>query len=54
MSEQAKNSMEFYRGGIPSTIAQLLRKQSASVVNELKSHFGVNDIGDLAVKLSIG
>lgn len=54
MSEQAKNSLELYRGGNPSTIVQLLKRQSASVVNELKSHFGVNDIEDLAVKLSIG
>lgn len=54
MSAQAKNSLELYRGGNPSTIKQLLRMQSSSVVNELKEHFGTNDLDELSVRLSIG
>lgn len=54
MTERARNSMELYRGGNPSTIEQLLRMQNVSVVNELKEHFRVNNLSDLAVRLSLG
>lgn len=54
MSEQAKNSLELYRGGNPKTIAQLLRMQSSSVVNELKEHFKIQDLNELALRLSMG
>lgn len=53
MSEQAKNSMELYRGGNPSTIEQLLRMQHVSVVNELKEHYSAKSISELAVMLSM-
>ncbi len=46
--------MELYKGGNPSTIRQLLSMQSKSVVNELKEHFGLNDLDALAMRLSIG
>lgn len=54
MSQQAKNSLELYRGGNPETIRQLLNKQKSSVVNELKAHFDTYDLDELAVRLSIG
>lgn len=47
------NSLALYRGGNPSTIEQLLQFQDASVVQELKEHFGVSSISDLAVRLSM-
>ena len=53
MSEQAKRSLNLYRGGNPSTIAQLLKMQKSSVVNELKEHFGVSSIQELALRLSL-
>ena len=53
MSPQAKNSIALYRGNNPSKIKMLLGFQSSSVVNELKQHFGVNDIDALAVRLSL-
>lgn len=54
MTPQAKNSLALYKGGNPSTIERLLRFQKPSVVEELKAHFKVSDLGTLAVKLSIG
>lgn len=54
MSEQAKNSLELYRGGNPKNIIQLLRIQSSSVVDELKDHFKTQDLHELAMKLSVG
>lgn len=52
MTQQAKNSLSLYRGGSPSTIKALLRMQKSSVVNELKEHFHVESLDDLAHKLS--
>ena len=54
MTQQAKNSLSLYRGGNPATIERLLRTQNTSVVNELKAHFGVTDLRELAFRLSIG
>ena len=54
MTAQAQNSLGLYRGGNPSTIEQLLKFQNVSVVNELKAHFGVTSISDLAKRLSVG
>lgn len=54
MTQQAKNSINLYRGGNPATIEQLLRMQHSNVVNELKAEFHATDLRDLAVKLSIG
>ena len=54
MTNQAKNSLALYKGGNPATIEQLLKMQSSSVVSELKQHFGVESIGELAIRLSIG
>ncbi len=53
MTQQAINSIALYRGGNPATIQQLLQFQKSSVVNELKEHFGVTSISELAVKLSM-
>ena len=54
MSKQAENSLTLYKGGNPSTIEQLLKMQSPSVVNELKEHFNTTSFSELAVKLSRG
>lgn len=54
MTQQAKNSINLYRGGNPATIEQLLRMQGTSVVNELKQEFHATDLRELAIKLSIG
>lgn len=54
MTPQAKNCLELYRGGNPTTIKQLLAMQKQSVVNELKEYFGVSDLDTLAVRLSRG
>lgn len=54
MTQQAKNSLELYKGGNPSTIKQLLIRQSKSVVEELKEHFNAKDTDELALRLSIG
>lgn len=54
MTQQAKNSLDLYRGGNPNTIIQLLRMQSSSVVGELKDHFKTQDLHELAVRLSRG
>jgi len=52
MTQKAINSLQLYKGGNPATIAQLLKMQSCSVVNELKQHFGVSSIDALAIALS--
>lgn len=54
MTQQAKNSLDLYRGGNPETIKQLLKIQKSSVVNELKEHFNARDLNELAIKLSLG
>ena len=54
MSEQAKNSLELYRGGNPNTIQQLLHMQDQSVVDELMVHFKADSYEELAIRLSIG
>ena len=53
MTQQAKNSINLYRGGNPATIEELLRFQKSSVVEELKEHFKASSIEELAVKLSM-
>lgn len=53
MTQQAKNSIELYRGNDPEKIKMLLRIQDSSVVNELKEHFNADNIDDLAIKLSM-
>lgn len=52
MTKQAENSIQLYKGGNPATIEQLLKFQKQSVVNELKEHFRVTSISELALKLS--
>ena len=54
MTQQALNSLELYKGNNPSTIERALAIQKSSVVNELKEHFGVSNIHELALKLSAG
>lgn len=54
MTAQAENSLGLYKGNDPDTIIQLLRMQSSNVVNELKNHFGVTDLDELALRLSLG
>ena len=52
MSEQAKNSMNLYRGQDARMIRQLLNYQLCRVVNELLSFYKAKDLDDLALKLS--
>lgn len=54
MTKQAQNSLDLYKGQNPSTIKRALQIQRSSVVEELKTHFGVSDIDSLATRLSIG
>ena len=54
MTTQAKNSLALYRGNDPRKIKMLLAFQTSSVVDELKAHFGVDNIDALATRLSLG
>lgn len=54
MTQQALNSLELYKDNNPSTIERALAIQKSSVVSELKEHFGVSNIHELALKLSTG
>lgn len=54
MTQQAKNCLELYRGGNPTTIKQLLMFQKPSVLEELKNYFREQNLDKLAVRLSIG
>jgi len=53
MSQQAINSIALYRGNAPEKIQMLLNIQKSSVVNELKEHFSVSSIQELAIRLSM-
>ena len=53
MTQQAKNSINLYRGNNPDKILMLLKIQRSSVVNELKEHFHASTLDELAVKLSV-
>ncbi len=53
MTQQAKNSINLYKGGDPVKIEMLLHFQSNDVVNELKGHFHASDLKELAIKLSL-
>ena len=54
MTQKAINSLALYKGGNPSSIEQLLRIQDKRVVEELKQHFKVTNLKELAIRLSIG
>ena len=54
MTPQAKNSLSLYKGGNPTSIKMLLNMQKSSVVDELKAHFGVHSIDELAIRLRVG
>ena len=53
MTTQAQNSINLYKGNPVSMIKQALKMQRASIIDELKDHFGVSTIDDLAVRLSM-
>ena len=53
MTQQALNSIKLYKGGNPDTIERLLFMQKPGVVKELKEHYGVNTLRELALKLSL-
>lgn len=53
MTKQAKNSLDLYRNGDPSTIKQLLSRQSKSVKDELMQYFNCS-LEELPMRLSIG
>lgn len=54
MTSQAANCLSLFLGANPSTIKQALRFQKASIVEELKNHFGESNLDSLAVRLSMG
>lgn len=54
MTPQATNCLSLYYGGNPNTIKKALQMQKASVVEELKNHFGESNLDKLAVRLSNG
>lgn len=54
MTTQAQNSINLYKGQPISSIKQALSIQKKSVVDELKQHFNVTNIDDLATRLSVG
>lgn len=54
MSTQAVNCLALFKGAPISTIKQALKMQKASIVEELKEHFGVSDNDSLAARLSMG
>lgn len=54
MSKQATNFLALCKSAPISTIKQALKMQQASIVNELKAHFGVSDNDSLSARLSIG
>ena len=54
MTKQALNSLDLYRGNAPEKIKQALKIQRQSVVNELKAHFNVDNLDELAIRLSLG
>lgn len=54
MTPQATNCLSLFYGSNPATIKQALSMQKASIVEELKNHFGESNIDKLAVRLSLG
>lgn len=54
MTSQATNCLNLFYGANPTTIKNALSLQKASIVEELKNHFGVSDIDNLSVRLSLG
>ena len=52
LSKQAQNSLELFKGNPPSTIERALRIQRKEVVEELKEHFGVDGISELAAVIA--
>lgn len=53
MTQQALNSIKLYKGGNPDTIERLLYVQNKRVTDELKQHYNVTTLRELAVKLSM-
>lgn len=53
LSQQAKNSLELYKNENPSKIIQLLSIQGR-VKDELMEYFGTKDIGECALRCSMG
>ena len=53
MTTQAQNSINLYKGNPVSMIKQALKMQRTSIVDELKEHYEVSTVDDLAVRLSM-
>lgn len=53
MTTQAQNSINLYKGNPVSMIKLALKMQRKSIVDELKEHYEVSTIDDLAVRLSM-
>lgn len=54
MTPQATNCLQLFYGGNPTTIKALLKHQKSSIVKELQDHFGVTDLDNLSIRLSMG
>lgn len=54
MTPQATNCLSLFYGSSPDTIKKALQIQKPSIVEELKNHFGENNLDKLAVRLSLG
>lgn len=54
MTQQATKCLELFYGSNPATIKKALSVQKPSIVEELKNHFGENNIDKLAQRLSLG
>lgn len=53
MTKQAKNSLDLYKNGNPSTIKQLLSMQPKSIKDELMQYFNCS-LEELPMRLSLG
>lgn len=54
LSSQARNCLDLFAGNPPSMIIRALKALSPRVVDELKQHFGSDDLEELAMKISSG
>lgn len=54
MTPQATKCLDLFYGANPQTIKIALKEQKASIVEELKNHFGETDLNKLSQRLSLG
>lgn len=54
MTIQAQNTQNLCRGASIASIKQAIRMQKPSIIEELKTHYGVKTNDELAIRLSAG